>query len=85
MTAGMASPFGTGDEDMLANPYALFGIQMWIALPKDKEDTPADFVHAPKDTLPILEGEGVLRLILGMPMERAPGRNAVRCSISMLF
>ena len=54
------------DGDMLANPYALFGIQTWIALPKDKEDMPADFVHAPKDTLPILEGEGKkLRLILG--------------------
>ena len=62
------------DEDMLANPYSLFGIQTWIALPKDKEDVPADFVHAPKATLPMLEGEGKkLRLILGDAYgEKAP-------------
>ena len=54
------------DEHMLAEPYNLFGIQTWIALPKDKEDNPADFVHAPKDSLPFLEGEGKdVRLILG--------------------
>ena len=54
------------DEDMLQNPYSLFGIQTWIALPKDQEDAPADFVHAPKADLPFLEGEGKeVRLILG--------------------
>ena len=54
------------DGDMLKAPYDLFGIQTWIALPKDKEDVPADFVHAPKDSLPMLEGEGKeIRLILG--------------------
>lgn len=54
------------DEEMLKAPYDLFGIQTWIALPKDKEDHPADFVHAPKDSLPLLEGEGKeVRLILG--------------------
>ncbi len=54
------------DGDMLKAPYDLFGIQTWIALPESKEDTPADFVHAAKDDLPMLEGEGKqLRLILG--------------------
>ncbi len=54
------------DEDMLDAPYKLFGIQTWIALPKNKEDAPADFVHVPKASLPFLEGEGkTLRLILG--------------------
>lgn len=54
------------DGDMLKAPYSLFGIQTWIALPEDKEDQPADFVHAPKEALPLLEGEGKqVRLILG--------------------
>ena len=62
------------DEEALANPYSLFGIQTWIALPEEKEDMPADFVHAPKDTLPFMEGEGKeVRLILGHAWgERAP-------------
>ena len=62
------------DGEMLKSPYELFGIQTWIALPEEKEDDPADFVHAPKDTLPVLEGEGKeLRLILGNAYgERGP-------------
>jgi len=62
------------DEEALANPYSLFGIQTWIALPEEKEDMPADFVHAPKDSLPFMEGEGKeVRLILGHAWgERAP-------------
>ena len=54
------------DDDMIKAPYTLFGIQTWIALPKDKEDVPADFAHVPKDQLPMLEGTGkTVRLILG--------------------
>lgn len=54
------------DGDMLKAPYDLFGIQTWIALPKDQEDNPADFVHVGKSELPLLEGEGKqVRLILG--------------------
>lgn len=54
------------DEDALERPYEMFGIQTWIALPKDREDGPADFVHAPKDGLPLLRGEGkTVRLVLG--------------------
>ncbi|SDN30986.1 hypothetical protein SAMN05216196_101104 [Lutimaribacter pacificus] len=62
------------DGDMLGAPYALSGIQTWIALPEDKEDMPADFVHAPKDALPLMQGEGKqVRLILGHAWgERAP-------------
>ncbi|MEQ8367810.1 MAG: pirin family protein [Roseicyclus sp.] len=64
------------DGDMLKNPYSLFGIQTWIALPKDAEDKPAAFVHAARQDLPMLEGEGKeLRLILGSAYgERAPAR-----------
>jgi redox-sensitive bicupin YhaK (pirin superfamily) len=54
------------DGDARKNPMSLFGLQTWLALPRDHEDTPAAFVHAPKDTLPELTGEGKeVRLILG--------------------
>ena len=45
-----------------------------VALPKDHEDRAAAFQHAPKDSLPVLEGEGKeVRLILGNAYgERAP-------------
>ena len=66
------------DGDMLKTPYSLFGIQTWIALPKDAEDDPAAFVHAGKSELPLMEGEGKqVRLILGSAYgDRAPVRTA---------
>ncbi len=55
-------------------PQSLFGLQTWVALPKDAEDSPANFEHATKESLPLIEGEGKqLRLILGDAYgERAP-------------
>jgi redox-sensitive bicupin YhaK (pirin superfamily) len=54
------------DGKVRENPHSLFGIQSWIALPEDKEDNPAAFIHAAADALPIMEGEGKqVRLILG--------------------
>jgi redox-sensitive bicupin YhaK (pirin superfamily) len=54
------------DGEMRSRPFAMFGVQTWLALPKDREDDPADFVHLPKAQLPELEGEGKqVRLILG--------------------
>lgn len=52
----------------------LFGLQTWVALPDQHEDTAAAFEHAPKDRLPFLEDEGKqVRLILGSLFgERAP-------------
>lgn len=47
-------------------PQSLFGLQTWLALPKDHEDAPAQFLNAGVGALPVLEGEGkVVRLILG--------------------
>lgn len=47
-------------------PLSLFGLQTWLALPKDREDDPAAFVHLSGAALPVLEGEGkTVRLILG--------------------
>lgn len=54
------------DGPMRDQPNPLFGIQTWVALPEAHEDRPADFIHAPKGDLPLLEGEGKeVRLILG--------------------
>jgi redox-sensitive bicupin YhaK (pirin superfamily) len=54
------------DGEALKKPQSLFGIQSWIALPKGAEDREAAFIHAPKDDLPMLEGEGKqVRLIMG--------------------
>lgn len=49
-----------------ANPHSLFGIQTWVALPEEHEETNAAFEHHGKDALPLLEAEGAqVRLILG--------------------
>ncbi|WP_298917884.1 pirin family protein [uncultured Roseobacter sp.] len=54
------------DGEIRKKPHNLFGLQTWVALPEEAEDDTAAFEHAPKDTLPMLEGEGKqLRLILG--------------------
>jgi redox-sensitive bicupin YhaK (pirin superfamily) len=44
----------------------LYGIQIWVALPKQYEETDPDFVHYPAESLPRIEGEGTtLRVIAG--------------------
>jgi redox-sensitive bicupin YhaK (pirin superfamily) len=52
--------------DDLANGQHLHGIQAWITLPDEAEDTEPAFEHFPVDVLPVLDAEGVtLRLIAG--------------------
>lgn len=47
-------------------PSRLFGIQSWMALPKEKEEMDCAFVHHGRDALPELNAEGKrLRVILG--------------------
>lgn len=44
----------------------LHGIQLWVALPTEYEESEPDFRHHPADTLPIVEERGVkLHLLLG--------------------
>ncbi len=54
----------------------LFGIQTWVALPKENEEMDASFEHHNTPALPFLEGEGKqVRLILGNAWgEHAPPR-----------
>ncbi len=53
---------------------SLYGIQTWVALPEDAEETPAAFEHHKEAALPVLENDGVtLRLIIGTAYgEQAP-------------
>jgi redox-sensitive bicupin YhaK (pirin superfamily) len=45
---------------------SLFGIQMWVALPKRDEETAPAFSHHSSGELPLIEGEGKrVRLIVG--------------------
>jgi redox-sensitive bicupin YhaK (pirin superfamily) len=62
------------DDATQKDPMPFFGIQTWVALPSDKEDGPADFIHAPAEALPFLQAEGKeVRLVLGEAWgERAP-------------
>ena len=54
------------DDKTQTDPMPFFGIQTWVALPKDHEDRAPEFHHATKAQLPFMEGEGKeVRLILG--------------------
>src|SRR3954470_11766968 len=44
----------------------LFGIQLWVALPREQEESAPSFTHTPADALPVLEDRGVhVRVVLG--------------------
>jgi len=57
-----------------AQPHKLFGIQTWVALPEDAEETGAGFEHHGQGALPYFDAEGKkVRLIIGAAYgERAP-------------
>jgi hypothetical protein len=67
MTAGrgIAHSERTAPEKRAAGGR-LFGMQAWVALPKQYEETEPTFVHHPAATLPLLDGEGArVNLIAG--------------------
>ncbi|MEM9696560.1 MAG: pirin family protein [Myxococcota bacterium] len=46
--------------------FTLHGIQLWVALPKDKEEMAPSFSHHPGDSIPTVERPGAtLRVLLG--------------------
>lgn len=54
------------DEEPRANGQKMHGIQSWIALPEEAEETAPEFHHHPKASLPVIEKDGaVMRLIAG--------------------
>jgi redox-sensitive bicupin YhaK (pirin superfamily) len=59
MTAGRGIVHSErSDVELRKQKQKLYGIQIWVALPKEHEETNPDFTHYPAETLPKLEGEG---------------------------
>ncbi len=67
MVAGRGITHSERTDDVTrTDPMPFFGIQAWVALPDDHEDTSPAFQHAAAETLPMIQAEGKsLRLILG--------------------
>jgi redox-sensitive bicupin YhaK (pirin superfamily) len=67
MTAGRGIVHSERTRDEVRDqPSTVFGIQSWIALPKDQEECDPGFFHHSADTLPVISQPGMdMRLILG--------------------
>lgn len=78
---GIAHSERTGTEERAAG-HDIHGIQSWIALPKDHEQTDPQFMHYPKASLPFITVPGVrMHLIAG----RAFGAEAPTVTFSDMF
>ena len=50
----------------------MFGIQSWVALSRDDEETSPDFIHYDANDLPVLNGEGkTIQIIAGSNFGKA--------------
>ena len=67
MTAGRGIVHSErSDNDLRKERQKLYGIQIWVALPKQHEETEPDFTHYAAELLPQIEGEGkTVRVIAG--------------------
>ena len=67
MTAGRGIVHSErSDPEIRKKREKLFGIQIWVALPKRYEETEPDFTHYAGATLPVTDGEGkTIRVIAG--------------------
>jgi redox-sensitive bicupin YhaK (pirin superfamily) len=53
-------------EDLKDKHYGLHGLQLWVALPRELEESAPTFEHTPENDLPVLAHEGVeVRLLVG--------------------
>ena len=73
MTAGRGIVHSErSDNELRKGPQKLYGIQIWVALPQQYEETAPDFTHYPADSLPQIEGEGkTIRVIAGSMFGKA--------------
>jgi redox-sensitive bicupin YhaK (pirin superfamily) len=70
-------------EQARASQNKLFGQQVWLALPKDREEMAPDFAHHSPSALPMMEGEGAsATLITGSAFGR---RSPVNCYSDTLY
>lgn len=64
--------------DLQGKHYGLHGLQLWVALPREFEESAPTFEHTPKEDLPVLALEGVeVRVLAGSLLgKRSPVRTA---------
>ena len=75
MTAGKGIAHSErGPEELRGTTVRSHGFQMWVALPKEKEEAAPSFFHHGKADLPVISGDGAtVRLAVGsLYGERAP-------------
>ena len=67
MTAGRGIVHSErSDSELRKRRQKLYGIQIWVALPRQHEETAPDFTHYAAESLPQIEGEGkTVRVIAG--------------------
>lgn len=68
MTAGKGITHSerTGKDIRAAGPHGLYGIQSWLALPKEMEEHDPAFAHTDQSALPFIEEDTLsIRLIMG--------------------
>jgi hypothetical protein len=67
MTAGRGIVHSErSDAELRKRRQKLYGIQIWVALPKQHEETEPDFTHYEAESLPLIEGDGkIVRVIAG--------------------
>ena len=67
MTAGCGIVHSErSDNELSKERQKLYGIQIWVALPKQNEEAAPEFTHYAADRLPLVEGEGKrVRVIAG--------------------
>ena len=75
MTAGRGIAHSERTPERLRGvEHAFHGLQTWVALPLEHEEAAPSFVHHPRASLPLIEGDGVhLRVVAGQAFgERSP-------------
>ena len=67
MTAGRGIAHSErSDGELRKKRQSLYGIQIWVALPKTLEEAAPEFSHYPAASLPVVEGDGkIVRVIAG--------------------
>jgi redox-sensitive bicupin YhaK (pirin superfamily) len=67
MTAGRGIVHSErSDSELRKKRQDLYGIQIWVALPKEHEETAPEFTHYAAGALPLIEGEGkTVRVVAG--------------------
>ena len=72
MTAGRGIVHSErSDAELRKGREKLFGIQIWVALPKQHEETKPDFAHYGAEALPLIEGDGrSVRVIAGTSFQK---------------